>query len=161
MGLFKNILEKLGIKKDEKEVAKPAAVVKPTTGNVRPVTTKPVAKPVAKPAADYKPINPTGGTLFTGVNKPAEMAMVDVVSKLDGLAKANPQKLDWKVSIVDLLKLLDIDSSLASRKELAAELGCPADQMGGDNSKMNVWLHKTVLKKIAENGGNIPPSLLD
>ena len=80
---------------------------------------------------------------------------------MDGLAKTNPQKLDWKVSIVDLLKLLDIDSSLDSRKELAAELGCPADQMGGDHAKMNVWLHKTVLKKIAENGGNIPPSLLD
>ena len=89
------------------------------------------------------------------------MEMVDVVGKLDGLAKASTDKLDWKVSIVDLLKLVGMDSSLAARKELAAELGCPADQMGGDNSKMNVWLHKTVIKKIAENGGNVPPSLLD
>jgi hypothetical protein len=69
--------------------------------------------------------------------------------------------LDWKVSIVDLLKVLKIDSSLDARKELAQELGCPAEFIGGDYSKMNVWLHKTVLKKIAENGGNIPANLLD
>jgi hypothetical protein len=67
--------------------------------------------------------------------------------------------LDWKVSIVDLLKLLDIDSSREARNELAKELGCPADLMS-DSAKMNVWLHKTVLQKIAENGGNIPQSLL-
>jgi len=75
-------------------------------------------------------------------------------------AAANPQKLNWKVSIVDLLKLLDLDSSFAARKELAVELGCPADAMG-DSAKMNMWLHKTVLKKLAENGGNIPKELLD
>ena len=69
--------------------------------------------------------------------------------------------LDWKVSIVDLLKVLKIESSLEARKELAAELGCPVELMGGDHSKMNIWLHKTVLKKIAENGGNIPANLLD
>ncbi len=87
--------------------------------------------------------------------------MVDVVAKLDGLAAKNPQKLNWKVSIVDLLKLLDIDSSLKARKELAEELGCPANLIGGDYSQMNIWLHKTVLAKIAENGGNIPKELLD
>ena len=65
------------------------------------------------------------------------------------------QDLNWKVSIVDLLKLLDIDSSREARNELATELGCPADLMS-DSAKMNVWLHKTVLKKISENGGNIP-----
>ena len=65
------------------------------------------------------------------------------------------QSLDWKVSIVDLLKLLDIDSSREARNELATELGCPADLMK-DSAKMNVWLHKEVLKQIAENGGNIP-----
>ena len=88
------------------------------------------------------------------------MAMVDVLSKLDNLAGQN-SGLDWKVSIVDMLKLLDMDSSLKARKELATELGCPADLMGGDYSKMNVWLHQTVLQKIAENGGNIPQSLLN
>jgi hypothetical protein len=61
---------------------------------------------------------------------------------------------------VDLLKLLKIDSSHEARNELAKELGCPADLMS-DSAKMNAWLHKSVLRKIAENGGNIPPSLLD
>jgi len=86
------------------------------------------------------------------------MEMVDVMSKLETMAKGT--NLDWKVSIVDLLKVLDIESSLAARKELAVELGCPADVMK-DNVKMNVWLHKTVLAKIAQNGGNIPKELLD
>jgi hypothetical protein len=91
---------------------------------------------------------------------PAAVAVVDVVAQLERLAAANPQKLNWKTSIVDLLKLLDIDSSFAARKEMAVELGCPADLMG-DSAKMNVWLHKTVLARIAANGGNVPPELLD
>lgn len=91
---------------------------------------------------------------------PNEVAVVDVVAQLEKRAAANPQKLNWKTSIVDLLKLLDIDSSLAARKELAAELGCPADLME-DSAKMNMWLHKTVLARIAANGGNIPAELLD
>jgi hypothetical protein len=90
---------------------------------------------------------------------PRPIAVVDVVAALEGKAAANPQKLNWKTSIVDLLKLLDIDSSLAARKELAAELNCPADLMG-DSAKMNMWLHKTVLRKIADNGGNIPSDML-
>jgi Domain of unknown function (DUF3597). len=85
---------------------------------------------------------------------------VDVVAQLEQRAAASPQKLNWKTSIVDLLKLLELDSSFAARKELAVELGCPADFMG-DSAKMNVWLHKTVLAKIAENGGNVPKELLD
>jgi hypothetical protein len=60
---------------------------------------------------------------------------------------------------VDLLKLLGLDSSLGARKELATELGCPADKMG-DSAAMNMWLHKTVLQKIADNGGNVPTELL-
>ncbi len=63
-------------------------------------------------------------------------------------------------SIIDLLKLLDIDSSLTARKELAAELGCPSAMMD-DSAQMNMWLHKTVLAKIAANGGNIPKKLID
>ena len=86
--------------------------------------------------------------------------MVDVVSQLEKRAAANPQKLNWRTSIVDLLKLLDIDSSFAARKELAIELGCPPELMD-DSAKMNMWLHKTVLQKIAENGGNVPKELLD
>ncbi|MCL4258714.1 MAG: DUF3597 family protein, partial [Anaerolineales bacterium] len=91
---------------------------------------------------------------------PAAMDAVDVAAKMDALAKANPQELNWKVSIVDLLKLLDIDSSYENRKELAIELGVPTEYLE-DSAQMNTWLHKTVLKKIAENGGTVPASLLD
>lgn len=91
---------------------------------------------------------------------PQPVAIVDVVAQLEQRAAANPQKLNWRTSIVDLLKLLDIDSSFAARKELATELGCPAELMG-DSAKMNMWLHKTVLARIAANGGNVPKDLLD
>jgi hypothetical protein len=91
---------------------------------------------------------------------PKPVAVVDVVAQLEQRAAANPQKLNWRTSIVDLLKLLDIDSSFNARKELATELGCPADLMG-DSAKMNMWLHKTVLQRIADNGGNVPKELLD
>jgi len=89
----------------------------------------------------------------------AAMPTVDVVGKLTAMAAANPQKLDWRESIVDLLKLLGLDSGLDARKKLAAELGCPADKMG-DSAQMNIWLHKAVLAKLAANGGNIPKELL-
>ena len=92
--------------------------------------------------------------------RPASITVVDVVGKLEKLAASRPEKLNWKVSIVDLLKLLDLDSSFAARKELAIELGCPPEKMG-DSAQMNMWLHKTVLEKLAENGGNVPKELLD
>ena len=92
-----------------------------------------------------------------GLRKP--VPMVDVMSKLESLAVSHPG-LDWKVSIVDLLKLLGIDSSSDARKKLAIKLGCPANLMN-DSASMNTWLHKTVLQKIAENGGNIPQNLLN
>lgn len=92
--------------------------------------------------------------------QPTPVALVDVVTQLEQRAAANPQQLNWRTSIVDLLKLLDIDSSFAARKELATELGCPAELMG-DSAKMNMWLHKTVLARIAANGGNVPQDLLD
>jgi hypothetical protein len=112
----------------------------------------PQAAPPAK--ASY----PTSGAPVPP--KQAPMAPVDVVGKLEGLAAKNPQKLNWKVSIVDLLKLLGLDSSQEARKEMATELGCPADKMA-DSAAMNTWLHKTVLQKLAANGGNIPKELLD
>ena len=90
---------------------------------------------------------------------PVAISVVDVVARLEALAAAYAEKLNWKVSIVDLLKLLGLDSSLAARKELATELGCPAEKMG-DSAQMNMWLHKTVLQKLADNGGNIPKELL-
>ena len=93
-------------------------------------------------------------------SSPAAISEIDVVAKLEALASAHAEKLNWKQSIVDLMKLLGLDSSLAVRKDLATELGCPADKMG-DSAQMNMWLHKTVLKKLAENGGNIPKELMD
>ena len=98
----------------------------------------------------------TGGTGAA----PAALPLVDVLSKLEGMAATHGEKLNWKVSIVDLMKLLGLDSSFAARKELAVELGCPAEKMA-DSAQMNMWLHKTVLQKLAANGGNIPADLLD
>ena len=131
MSLFSAILEKLGFSKRE-EPSKPAAA--PAPGSAAQ------GAPVATPAV-------------------VALSAVDVVAKLEGLAASNPQKLNWKVSIVDLLKLLSLDSSLEARKELATELGCPKEKMG-DSAQMNIWLHKTVLQKLAENGGNVPKELL-
>jgi hypothetical protein len=133
MGFFDSILEKLGF------------------GAVRPAATATAAsRPATAPTPTAIPSSPP----------PKPIAVVDVVAQLEQRAAANPQKLNWRTSIVDLLKLLDIDSSFAARKELATELGCPAELMG-DSAKMNMWLHKTVLARIADNGGNIPKDLLD
>jgi hypothetical protein len=83
---------------------------------------------------------------------------VDVAAILDGLAAKNPEKLDWKHSIVDLMKLVGMDSSFTARKQLAAELHYTGDP--NDSASMNIWLHKEVLKKLAENGGKVPQELL-
>jgi hypothetical protein len=168
MSFFSTILQKLGLKKDE-----PAATPAP----VAPAASKPVAsdkgekdnaapaapRPVVQSAAEARTVAPAAPVTPPAPAAPAKPAVqaiseVDVVKKLEGLAEGSG--LDWKVSIVDLLKLLEIDSSREARNELAKELGCPEDLMH-DSAKMNVWLHKTVLKKIAENGGNIPQELLD
>ncbi len=82
------------------------------------------------------------------------------MSQLEARANAAGGKLNWKNSIVDLLRLLDLDASKEARIELAKELNCPADKIGGDYSQMNIWLHKKVIQKIAENGGNIPSEML-
>jgi len=130
MGLFNSILSKLGIGKAEAEEAA-SPVAATATAAAAPETTSPVA-----------------------------ISSVDVVAQLEQRAAANPQALNWRVSIVDLLKLLDLDSSYGARKELAAELKCPAELMS-DSAQMNMWLHKTVLARIAENGGNVPQELLN
>ncbi len=139
MSIFGKILEKIGIKRPAKAEAPPQATSAPPAKTATPAPAPPAS--AAAPA-------------------PTPVSVVDVVVNLEKLAAANAQKLNWKTSIVDLLKLLDIESSLAARKELAVELGCPAEKMG-DSAQMNIWLHKTVLKKIADNGGNIPKELLD
>jgi hypothetical protein len=84
---------------------------------------------------------------------------VDVEEILTNKQKASGQQLNWRSSIVDLLKLLDLDSSLQARKELAAELNYTGDT--SDSASMNIWLHKQVMKKLAENGGKVPAELRD
>jgi hypothetical protein len=82
---------------------------------------------------------------------------VDVFAVLTEMASKNPQKLDWKHSIVDLMKLLGLDSSLKARQELAKELNYSGDMK--DSAAMNIWLHRQVMVKLAENGGKVPDEL--
>jgi hypothetical protein len=162
MSLFSKILEKIGIGKKNETAGAASAAPAPAAA---PAVAKPAAMAAtpAKPAAPAAPAaTPAIPSAYADSVKPSAapkaISEVDVVAKLEDMGKG--KKLDWKVSIVDLLKLLDLDSSFEARKELADELGCPADLMG-DSAKMNVWLHKEVLKQIAANGGNIPKELLD
>ncbi len=157
MSIFDNILGTLGFASDKAEnVVAPATTAAPKPAAVAPATTaapKPAAvAPAATPTATVSAPAPAA--------KSKAVSEIDVLSKLEQLAANHPEDLNWKSSIVDLLKLLKIDSSLAARKELATELGCPTGKMG-DSAQMNIWLHKTVLQRIAANGGNIPADLLD
>ena len=163
MGFFSTILEKLGIKKDEPAptpVSAPAKIVasERPAGPLAAGQAAAQAKAAADKAAADKAAASTAAAAAAAAAAPKAISVVDVVKKLEDLSVGS--ELDWKVSIVDLLKVLGIDSSREARNELATELGCPADLMK-DSAKMNVWLHKEVLRKVAENGGNIPQSLLD
>ena len=89
---------------------------------------------------------------------PAAAEPVDVEAVLEGMAAQNKQTLAWRHSIVDLMKLVGIESDLASRKSLAEELGYTGSM--DDSASMNVWLHKQVMTKLAENGGKVPASLM-
>ncbi|MBV9238446.1 MAG: DUF3597 domain-containing protein [Xanthobacteraceae bacterium] len=112
------------------------------------------AAPSAAPAPGAaKPATGGPATASTG---PAS-APVDVEAILTHLASQNPEKLDWRRSIVDLMKLLNLDSSLHARKELAKELHYSGDT--NDSASMNIWLHRQVMTKLAENGGKVPDSL--
>jgi hypothetical protein len=133
MSLFGTILSKLG-------VGNATSGPSPTPQRMPPTSASPPPPP---PAA----------------TRPAPAAPVDIAALLEQRAAANPQKLNWRTSIVDLLKLLDMDSSITARKALATELGCPPELMG-DSAKMNTWLHKTVLAQVAANGGKVPQDLL-
>lgn len=148
MNIFQSILEKLGLQKHTE--AKPEMHV---TAGAQVGTPKPAMHVTAGAQVG------TPGKAVSSPGHVAEMPMVDVMSKLENLGRNHPG-LDWKVSIADLLQLLGIDNSYEARRALAVELGCPSDMMT-DSARMNVWLHKTVLQKIAQNGGNVPASLLD
>jgi hypothetical protein len=110
----------------------------------------------AAPASPGAPgSSPAGG----GVMPPKQPAnSVDVNAALTKLAAANKEKLDWQHSIVDLMKLLNLDSSLHARKELASELHYTGDT--NDSAKMNMWLHAQVMQKLADNGGKVPADLM-
>ncbi len=118
-----------------------SAQAQPGGGGTRGTSSPPIASGAGAPA---------GG---------AQMSNVDVGVTLDKLAKEKKQKLDWKHSIVDLMKLLDLDSSLSARKELARELNYTGDM--NDSAAMNIWLHKQVMVKLAANGGKVPADLKD
>jgi hypothetical protein len=96
-----------------------------------------------------------GGSSSAPAAAPAQS--VDVAPILDKAVKAKGEKLEWRTSIVDLMKALDIDSSLGARKELAHELGYTGDT--NDSATMNIWLHKQVMAKLAANGGKLPPEI--
>jgi hypothetical protein len=168
MSLFSTILDKLGLGKNKDKPAasapgpvaapsKPAASSAPGT-TARPATPPAHAAPAATSSTAAKPTPSMTPAMPAAAPAPKAISEVDVVKQLEQKAKGTG--LNWKVSIVDLLTLLDIDHSREARNELAKELGCPPELMS-DSARMNTWLHKTVLTKIAENGGNIPQNLLD
>ena len=165
MSIFDSILEKLGMKKPAPPKDAPVTPPAPAA----PVKTTP---PVPPPTARVQPVMPTHeipgrpplGTVVPPTPPPAqpvEMAKEDLVAHLDYLAKTGPIKgLNWRVSINDFMALLGMDHSPAAIKELAVELGCPESEMG-DSYTRNVWTHKALMKKLAENGGNVPANLMD
>lgn len=148
MGLFNTILQKLGFMKDK--------AVEAVAGETAAAAEAPAAPAEAAPV-EAAAVETVAAAAPAAADAPPET--VDVVAVCAALAAKNPQKLNWRTSIVDLMKLLGMDSSLANRKELAKELGCPENLIGGDYSQMNVWLIKAVMKKLAENGGKVPEEL--
>jgi len=146
MGIFAKIKSAIWGEAKAAEVA-PAATPTAATGGA------PAAAPAQTPSS-------AGSAPSAGAQAaPAQAAPVDIASILDAAVKKSGQKLDWKHSIVDLMKALGMDASLAERKELAQELGYAGD--AGDSAKMNMFLHKALMKKLSENGGKVPADLLD
>ena len=148
MGIFSSIKEKLFGKAEQDEPAKTitAEVVTPATADVSAGSTSASNEAVSSPVEAE-----------TVARAPA--APVDVAAIMDAAVQKNGQKLDWRRSIVDMMKALDLDSSLSERKELADELGYTGDK--GDSAAMNIWLHKALMKALADNGGKVPADLLD
>ncbi|MDM0111379.1 DUF3597 domain-containing protein [Variovorax sp. J22R133] len=118
------------------------------------------AAPAPAPAAPGTAPNATATATATAAQPaPAAMSEVDVQKLLDDMSAKSSEKLNWKTSIVDLMKLLGLDSSLTARKELAKELHYTGDT--NDSASMNVWLHRQVMNKVAANGGKVPADLKD
>lgn len=160
MGFFSDIKDKIFGRHEE-------TVTQTAQADLRPAPTQadmsPAPTPTATPtSAAPQPAAPSASPAPTQGAAPASpvttASSVDVAAILDEAAAKSGQTLDWRKSIVDLMKALDIDSSLASRKELAGELNYTGDT--NDSATMNVWLHKQVLQKLSENGGKVPAELL-
>jgi len=130
-------------------------------GHAEAATAAEPLKPAAPVSASAAPAsNPTPiPSAAPAASAPTSSGPVDITPILDAAVKKSGQKLDWRKSIVDLMKALDLDSSLTARKELAAELHYSGDT--NDSATMNVWLHKALMKKLAENGGKVPAELAD
>ncbi len=144
--------------------AKAAPASSPSSSPASPSATSPSPTPSPAPAPSAPP---SGGgaaaspspSATAAPSSGAASAPVDVAPILDAAVQKSGQKLDWRRSIVDLMKALDLDSSLSARKELARELNYTGDTE--DSATMNVWLHKALMKKLAENGGKVPSDLTD
>jgi 3-oxoacyl-ACP reductase-like protein len=144
MGLFSNLMSKIF------SHAPAPTLAAASTSAAQPIAGTPAAAPPASAAVAPAATAPSAPRTAVQV--------VDVAVILDGLAAKNPEKLDWKKSIVDLMKLVGMDSSFGARKQLAKELKYTGDP--NDSASMNIWLHKEVLRKLSENGGKVPPELL-
>ncbi|GHC98510.1 hypothetical protein GCM10007320_54380 [Pseudorhodoferax aquiterrae] len=145
MGILSNILSKIF----------PSA-------HAQPKNDAPAAPQAQPPAPSAAPQAAPSGAPSTGPGSsapPRPITQVDVEKLLNDKAAAAGEKLNWRTSIVDLMKLLGLDSSLAARKELAQELHYTGDT--NDSASMNIWLHRQVMNKVAENGGNVPADLKD
>jgi Domain of unknown function (DUF3597) len=152
MGLFNNLMSKIfGHAAPAAAKGPQTAAAAPTTGGIQ------AAGATAQPTVAPAPPVVAGAPTAQPAAAPAP-PVVDVAAVLNDMARKNPEKLDWRKSIVDLMKLVGMDSSLGARKQLATELHCTGDM--NDSASMNVWLHKQVLVKLAENGGKVPPELL-
>jgi hypothetical protein len=153
MGLFKNMMDKIFHGAGVAEA--PPDALRPGQSNESRVS---AAQRQGVPVAQAVPGAPSGSAPGVAPAPAATLNQIDVAASLDKMAATNPEKLDWKHSIVDLMKLVGMDSSLAARKELAEDLHYTGDM--NDSAKMNMWLHKEVMRKLAENGGKVPADLL-
>jgi hypothetical protein len=149
MGIFKNLMSKIF----GHASLPPSATPTPSSTTIESATAPSGTTPAASAVSPA-----TAAPASTPDTAAEPVQAVDVTAILDGLAEKNSEKLDWKKSIVDLLKLVDMDSSLSARKQLAKELHYPGDE--NDSATMNVWLHKQVLRELSEHGGKIPRELL-
>ena len=142
------------------------SIVSKIFGHREAAAAQPGAQPAAASSAPQSASAPAGqqpppaasaqGTAAAQASAPQQQP-VDVAAVLTDMAAKQPQKLDWRHSIVDLMKLLGLDSGLQARRELAQELGYTGDT--SDSAAMNMWLHKQVMQKLAENGGKVPDEL--